>query len=108
MKTAAISFSQPRHFLIFALTWCNFANKGTKRHHLTMFLSLTIAVHHFITMLNHSNNELPRHFTSRDFAHVIYIFICNMELRDLPASVKHKMDQLTYMTKLTKIFSVAF
>ena len=51
-------------------------------------------MNHFITMLNHSNNELPAIsiiFTSRDFGHVIYIFICNMELRDPAASVKHKV-----------------
>ena len=57
--------------------------------------TLTTALNHFITMLNHSNNELPAIsiiFTSRDFGHVIYIFICNMELRDLAASVKHKIN----------------
>ena len=46
-------------------------------------------------MLNHSNNELPAItiiFTSHDFDHVIYIFICNMKLRDPAASMKHKIN----------------
>ena len=30
-------------------------------------------------------------YTSRNFGHVIYIFICNMELKDPAASVKHKI-----------------
>ena len=70
--------------------------KVSSQQHLTMFLSLTTALNHFITMLNHSYNELPAIliiFTSRDFGHVIYIFICNIvELRDPAASVKHKIN----------------
>ena len=50
--------------------------KVSSQQHLAMFLSLTTALNHLITMLNHSNNELPAIliiFTSRDFGHVIYI-----------------------------------
>ena len=98
MKTAAISSVQLPSLTSFsslhsgATTW---VPKVYSQQHLTMSLSLTIALNHFITVLSHSNNELPAIsiiFTSCDFGHVIYIFICNMGLRDPAASVKHKIN----------------
>ena len=67
-------------------------------------------MNHFITMLNHSNNELPAIsiiFTSRDFGHVIYIFICNMELRDPAASVKHKINLVWLKEISCKLVSIS-
>ena len=95
MKTAAISSVQLPSLTLFSSLHSGATTRVPKvssQQHLTIFLSLTTALNHFITMLNHSNNELPAIFTSRDFGHVIYIFICNMELRDPAASVKHKIN----------------
>ena len=93
MKTAAISsVTQPHPFSSLHSGATTRVPKVSSQQHLTMFLSLITALNHFITMLNHSNNELPTIFMSRDFGHVIYIFICNMELRDPAASVKHKIN----------------
>ena len=61
IKTAAISsvqFTQPNLFLFFALRCNNKGAKNSSQQHLTMFLSLTTALNHFITMLNHSNNHI--------------------------------------------------
>ena len=91
--TAAISSVQLPSLTLSLCTQVH--QQGCQKYHLTMFLSLTTTLNHFITMLNHSNNELPAIsiiFTSHDFCHVIYIFICNMELRDPAASVKHKIN----------------
>ena len=93
MKTAAISSVQLPSLTSFSSLHSGATTRVPKvssQQHLTMFLSLTTALNHFITMLNHSNNELPAIsiiFTSHDFGHVIYIFICNMEIRDPAASM---------------------
>ena len=89
------SVTQPYLFLFFALRCNNKGAKSSSQQHLPMFLSLITALNHFITMLNHSNNELSAIsiiFMSCDFGNVIYIFIYNMELRDPAASVKHKIN----------------
>ena len=95
-ENSCYQFSSVTQPLFFALR-CN--NKGAKSLFTTtsydVSILITTALNHFITMLNHSNNELPAIsiiFTSRDFGYVIYIFICNMGLRDPAASVKHKIN----------------